>query len=79
MIQHGRDLHNDQNPENPGKLSKTQWTMDHDGINTLKYTVKEIVKDILYTNITVNIEAPPGWMKGEPVDSGLNHSPSQAS
>lgn len=59
MVKHQRDLHNEPNPVNPGKLSQTQWTMDKDGINTLKYAVKEIVKDILYTYITVDIEAPP--------------------
>ncbi|XP_034427923.1 beta-1,4-galactosyltransferase 1-like [Hippoglossus hippoglossus] len=59
MIKHERDLHNEQNPENPGKLSQTQSTMDQDGINSLNYTVKEIVKDILYTYITVDIQGPP--------------------
>ncbi|XP_034999081.2 beta-1,4-galactosyltransferase 1 [Hippoglossus stenolepis] len=59
MIKHERDLHNEQNPENPGKLSQTQRTMDQDGINSLNYTVKEIVKDILYTYITVDIQGPP--------------------
>lgn len=58
MIQHVRDLHNEVNPENPGKLLKTESTMDHDGINSLKYTVKEIVKNNLYTFITVDIQAP---------------------
>ncbi|KAM9337557.1 beta-1,4-galactosyltransferase 2-like [Symphorus nematophorus] len=59
MIKHVRDKHNEANPVNPGKLSQTKWTMDKDGINSLKYTVKEIVKDILYTFITVDIDAPP--------------------
>ncbi|XP_028289205.1 beta-1,4-galactosyltransferase 1-like [Parambassis ranga] len=59
MIKHNRDKHNDPNPKNPGKLSHTQSTMDQDGINTLKYTVKDIKKDLLYTFITVDIEAPP--------------------
>ncbi|XP_044195971.1 beta-1,4-galactosyltransferase 1-like [Thunnus albacares] len=59
MIKHVRDLHNEPNPKNPGKLGQTQWAMGKDGINSLKYTVKEIVKDILYTFITVDIEAPP--------------------
>ena len=70
MIKHSRDLHNEKNPERDVKLNKTKLTMDQDGISTLNYTVKEIVKDILYTNITVDIQAPPSWMKGEPVDSG---------
>ncbi|XP_056220517.1 beta-1,4-galactosyltransferase 1-like [Seriola aureovittata] len=58
MIRHERDLHNEPNPVNPDKLHQTQWTMDVDGINTLKYTVKEIVKNTLYTFITVDIQAP---------------------
>ncbi|XP_033988403.1 beta-1,4-galactosyltransferase 1-like [Trematomus bernacchii] len=59
MIKHQRDLHNEVNPKNPGKLSQTFRNMDKDGLNTLKYTVKEIVKDVLYTFITVDIDAPP--------------------
>lgn len=58
MIKHQRDLHNEPNPKNPGKLGQTRWTMEKDGINSLKYTVKEIVKDKLYTFITVDINAP---------------------
>ncbi|TKS79329.1 Beta-1,4-galactosyltransferase 1 [Collichthys lucidus] len=58
MIKHVRDLHNEQNPVNAGKLRHTKSTMNKDGINSLKYTVKEIVKDILYTWITVDIQAP---------------------
>ncbi|XP_059182998.1 beta-1,4-galactosyltransferase 1-like [Centropristis striata] len=59
MVKHNRDLHNEPNPVNPGKLSKTGQTMGTDGINSLKYTVKTIVKDKLYTFITVDIDAPP--------------------
>ncbi|TKS79330.1 Beta-1,4-galactosyltransferase 1 [Collichthys lucidus] len=58
MIKHVRDLHNEQNPVNAGKLRHTKSTMNKDGINSLKYTVKETVKDILYTWITVDIQAP---------------------
>lgn len=58
MIKHQRDLHNEANPKNPGKLGQTRWAMAKDGINSLKYTVKEIVKDKLYTFITVDINAP---------------------
>lgn len=58
MVRHERDLHNEANPKNPDKLGKTQWTMDRDGINTLEYTVKEIVRDKLYTFINVDINAP---------------------
>lgn len=60
MIKHERDAHNEPNPKNAGKLSQTRQTMDRDGISSLKYTVKEIKKDILYTFITVDIEAPLG-------------------
>ncbi|KAL6097985.1 uncharacterized protein ACO6RY_13394 [Pungitius sinensis] len=58
MIKHTRDVHNEANPENPGKLQHTKHTIDTDGINTLKYTVKEIKRDRLFTFITVDIEAP---------------------
>lgn len=58
MIKHQRDLHNEVNPKNPGKLGQTKWAMEKDGINSLEYTVKEIVKDKLYTFITVDINAP---------------------
>ncbi|XP_033495296.2 beta-1,4-galactosyltransferase 1-like [Epinephelus lanceolatus] len=59
MIKHKRDLHNKPNPQNPGKLSRTHVTMNEDGINSLKYTVKEIVKNKLYTYITVDVGLPP--------------------
>ncbi|TKS87894.1 Beta-1,4-galactosyltransferase 1 [Collichthys lucidus] len=58
MIKHVRDLHNERNPVNAGKLRHTKSTMNEDGINSLNYTVKEIVKDILYTLITVDIHGP---------------------
>ncbi|XP_062297647.1 beta-1,4-galactosyltransferase 1-like [Scomber scombrus] len=60
MIKHVRDKHNNPNPKNALKLQQTRWTMDKDGLNSLKYTVKEIVKEPLYTFVTVDIEAPPG-------------------
>lgn len=58
MIKHTRDLHNEPNPKNAGKVNYTKRTMDKDGFNSLHYTVKEIVKDTLYTLITVDIQAP---------------------
>ncbi|KAM3592939.1 uncharacterized protein V6R79_002109 [Siganus canaliculatus] len=58
MIRHTRDRHNEPNPHNPDKLGKTQWEMEKDGINSLKYTVKEITKNLLFTFITVDINAP---------------------
>ncbi|XP_042339069.1 beta-1,4-galactosyltransferase 1-like, partial [Plectropomus leopardus] len=59
MIKHNRDKLNGVNPKNPGKLRQTHLTMANDGINSLNYTVKEIVKDKLYTYITVNVGSPP--------------------
>ncbi|XP_060949759.1 beta-1,4-galactosyltransferase 1-like [Limanda limanda] len=59
MVKHNRDLHNEANPGNPGKLRHIWGTIDTDGLNSLNYTVKEIVKDIMYTYITVDIQAPP--------------------
>ncbi|TWW54887.1 Beta-1,4-galactosyltransferase 1 [Takifugu flavidus] len=58
MIKHDRDDHNADNPERLDKLSHTRETMDKDGINTLNYTVKDIVKDRMYTFINVDIKAP---------------------
>nr|XP_020462131.1 beta-1,4-galactosyltransferase 2-like [Monopterus albus] len=58
MIRHQRDLHNEANPNNPFKLRLASLNMNADGINSLRYTVKAIVKDVLYTFITVDIEAP---------------------
>lgn len=58
MIRHNRDKHNEPNPRNPDKLHYTGRTMNRDGINSLRYTVKKIEKDILYTFITVDIQAP---------------------
>lgn len=60
MIKHVRDLHNEANPKNPPKLRQTRHTMNDDGIKSLNYTVKEIVKDRLHTFITVDINAPLG-------------------
>lgn len=59
MIKHKRDLHNEANPANPGKLNHVYKNIDQDGINNLKYTVKDIVRDRLHTFITVDIDAPP--------------------
>lgn len=58
MIRHNRDVHNEPNPRNPDKLFHTRTTMEKDGLNTLKYSVKKVEKDLLYTFITVDIEAP---------------------
>lgn len=58
MIKHNRDLHNEKNRENVAKLKHTQDSMMEDGIKSLNYTVKDIVKDKMYTFITVDINAP---------------------
>ena len=58
MIKHQRDEHNEVNPKNPDKLTHTHETMADDGLSSLTYTVKDIVKDRLYTFINVDINAP---------------------
>ncbi|XP_047210626.1 beta-1,4-galactosyltransferase 1-like [Girardinichthys multiradiatus] len=60
MIKHGRDLHNNPNPNNVQKLKETPHTIDRDGLNSLSYTVRNIRKDSLYTFITVDVQAPAG-------------------
>ncbi|XP_014833057.1 PREDICTED: beta-1,4-galactosyltransferase 2-like [Poecilia mexicana] len=60
MIKHGRDSHNDPNPNSVQKLTETYLNMDTDGINSLSYTVREIRKDLLYTFVTVDVQAPAG-------------------
>ncbi|KAG7523587.1 beta-1,4-galactosyltransferase 1-like [Solea senegalensis] len=59
MIKHERDVHNEPNPVNPDKIRHTSHTMDSDGFNKLTYNVKQIVKDVLFTLITVDINDPP--------------------
>ncbi|XP_007542675.1 beta-1,4-galactosyltransferase 1-like [Poecilia formosa] len=58
MIKHGRDLHNEVNPENAVKTQKTAENIDTDGLNSLNFTVKEIMKDVLYTLISVDVRSP---------------------
>ncbi|CAL8311670.1 unnamed protein product [Merluccius merluccius] len=58
MVRHTRDAHNEENPHASSQLSLTAVTMDNDGINTLKYTVKRIDKDQLHTMILVDIHGP---------------------
>ena len=57
MVVHERDLYNHKNPRFLEKLTPTGWVMEQDGFNTVKYSVKEIVKDRLYTYINVDNEA----------------------
>ncbi|XP_038147510.1 beta-1,4-galactosyltransferase 1-like [Cyprinodon tularosa] len=59
MIKHKRDLHNEVNPKNAIKAKETAINIDTDGLNSLNYTVKEILKDKMYTFITVDVQAPP--------------------
>ncbi|XP_015250681.1 PREDICTED: beta-1,4-galactosyltransferase 2-like [Cyprinodon variegatus] len=58
MIRHNRDAHNERNPNNVQKLRETHLNIDTDGLNSLRYTVREIRKDILFTFITVDVQAP---------------------
>uniref|UniRef100_A0A3Q2ZN11 Beta-1,4-galactosyltransferase n=1 Tax=Kryptolebias marmoratus TaxID=37003 RepID=A0A3Q2ZN11_KRYMA len=60
MIKHNRDLHNEVNPQNPYKVRETIHTFKTDGLNSLKYTVKEVKKDRLFTFISVDVHVPPG-------------------
>ncbi|XP_043961093.1 beta-1,4-galactosyltransferase 2-like isoform X2 [Gambusia affinis] len=58
MIKHGRDLHNEVNPENAIKMQKTAENIDTDGLNSLNFTVNEVLKDVLYTFVSVDLQAP---------------------
>ncbi|KAJ3611712.1 hypothetical protein NHX12_021726 [Muraenolepis orangiensis] len=58
MVRHARDLHNEENPHNAGKLGLTRLTMDADGINSLRYTLKHVTKHALYTMVTVDLHGP---------------------
>ncbi|KAJ8339836.1 hypothetical protein SKAU_G00344690 [Synaphobranchus kaupii] len=58
MIRHNRDAKNEANPQRFNRIAHTRQTMDHDGINSLKYKVMNVEKDQLYTKITVDIGAP---------------------
>ncbi|KAK5620673.1 Beta-1,4-galactosyltransferase 1 [Crenichthys baileyi] len=60
MIKHGRDLHNEVNPKNAVKVQETPKNIDADGLSSLNYTVNEILRDMMYTFITVDVQAPPG-------------------
>uniref|UniRef100_A0A3B5LCN3 Beta-1,4-galactosyltransferase n=1 Tax=Xiphophorus couchianus TaxID=32473 RepID=A0A3B5LCN3_9TELE len=66
MIQHERDSHNDPNPRRVQKLTETYSNMDKDGLNSLNYTVREIRKDLLYTFVTVDVQADVDsrWIPG---------------
>ncbi|XP_014878938.1 beta-1,4-galactosyltransferase 1-like [Poecilia latipinna] len=60
MIKHRRDSHNDPNPNREQKLRETRLNMDTDGINSLNYSVREIRKDLLFTFVTVDVQATAG-------------------
>ncbi|XP_024857969.1 beta-1,4-galactosyltransferase 1-like [Kryptolebias marmoratus] len=49
---------NQHKPKNGNKPRETKTTLETDGLNSLKYTVKDIEKDRLFTFITVNFTAP---------------------
>uniref|UniRef100_A0A672JWW2 Beta-1,4-galactosyltransferase n=1 Tax=Sinocyclocheilus grahami TaxID=75366 RepID=A0A672JWW2_SINGR len=58
MIRHSRDKKNEPNPQRFRRISHTQQTMKTDGIKSLSYKVVDIEKDLLYTQITVDIGKP---------------------
>ncbi|XP_072373144.1 LOW QUALITY PROTEIN: beta-1,4-galactosyltransferase 1-like [Scyliorhinus torazame] len=62
MIRHDRDKNNAPNPQRFNRISQTRQTMQHDGLNSLKYKVLEVKKYPLYTFIDVDIGGP-----GEPL------------
>ncbi|KAL1023683.1 hypothetical protein UPYG_G00044520 [Umbra pygmaea] len=57
MIRHREKL-NDPNPERFNRIRNTKQTMDTDGINSLKYEVIKVEKNVLFTNITVDVGNP---------------------
>lgn len=58
MIRHERDKQNDPNPQRFDRIAHTRETMATDGINSLKYNVVKIEKDLLFTKITVDVGKP---------------------
>ncbi|XP_060696402.1 beta-1,4-galactosyltransferase 1-like [Hemiscyllium ocellatum] len=58
MIKHNRDRNNAPNPQRFNRISKTRQTMQHDGLNSLKYKVLEVKKYPLYTFIDVDVGGP---------------------
>ncbi|GCB76820.1 hypothetical protein scyTo_0015558, partial [Scyliorhinus torazame] len=58
MIRHDRDKNNAPNPQRFNRISQTRQTMQHDGLNSLKYKVLEVKKYPLYTFIDVDIGGP---------------------
>ncbi|XP_035980914.1 beta-1,4-galactosyltransferase 1-like [Fundulus heteroclitus] len=60
MIKHQRDAHNEVNPKNAVKAQETQNHIDTDGLNSLNYTINEILRDVMYTFMTVDVQAPAG-------------------
>ncbi|XP_034038155.1 beta-1,4-galactosyltransferase 1-like [Thalassophryne amazonica] len=58
MIQHNRDLQNQPNPNRFHYLARARQDMDKDGINSLSYTVINVDRNELYTNITIDVGKP---------------------
>uniref|UniRef100_A0A8C1KA85 Beta-1,4-galactosyltransferase n=1 Tax=Cyprinus carpio TaxID=7962 RepID=A0A8C1KA85_CYPCA len=58
MIRHSRDQKNEPNPQRFKRIAHTRQTMKTDGIKSLSYKVVDIEKDLLYTQITVDIGKP---------------------
>ncbi|NXW92873.1 B4GT2 galactosyltransferase, partial [Alopecoenas beccarii] len=59
MIKHERDKHNEPNPQRFTKIQNTKMTMKRDGISSLQYRLVEVLRQPMYTNITVEIGRPP--------------------
>ncbi|XP_078070295.1 beta-1,4-galactosyltransferase 1 [Mustelus asterias] len=58
MIRHDRDKNNAPNPQRFNRIARTRQTMEHDGLNSLKYKVLEVKKYPLYTYVDVDIGGP---------------------
>lgn len=56
MAKHERDKLNKPNPDRYKLLQTSDKRIDTDGVNTLKYEVKSIVKNRLYTKIVVDYD-----------------------
>uniref|UniRef100_A0A8C6M7T7 Beta-1,4-galactosyltransferase n=1 Tax=Nothobranchius furzeri TaxID=105023 RepID=A0A8C6M7T7_NOTFU len=64
MIRHERDHHNEQNLKNVKVLYETKTGLDQDGLSSLRYSVTEITKNVLFTFITVDVHVAPGQPAG---------------
>lgn len=56
MAKHGRDTHNKPNPKRHALLKTSGKRMDNDGLTSLNYQVKQVVKNRLFTKIIVSYD-----------------------